>query len=164
MFAVYCDSLIDPWKLPNILGQKFPGVESFSATVKFRFVPKKEGDRFGFIVLGTDYAAITIVSKSDGNYITMTKCVNADKHQLPSDSLVAKVIGGEFYFRIKVENGPEYSFQYSTDGMTYVPVPGTFIAKPGKWVSAKIGMYCSGRVWTNDSGYAEIDQFELERF
>jgi beta-xylosidase len=165
MFAVYQpDTLINPWNLPNILGQKFPGTETFAATIQFRFFPKKEGDRFGFVVLGTDYAALSIVRKSDGLYLVLTKCTNADKQQLPVDSVITKVTGDQFSFRLEVGKGGACVFRYSAGGKQVETIPGIFIAKPGKWVSAKIGMYCSSIVWTNDSGYAEVDKFELGRF
>ena len=56
MFSVYQpDSIKSVWSYPNILAQKFPA-EEFSVTVKVSFKPKFENERFGLVILGTDYA------------------------------------------------------------------------------------------------------------
>ncbi|MEY3620918.1 MAG: hypothetical protein RLZZ391_1284, partial [Bacteroidota bacterium] len=31
-----------------------------------------------------------------------------------------------------------------------------FVAKPGKWVGAKMGIFCSGERITNDAGFVEM--------
>jgi len=38
-----------------------------------------------------------------------------------------------------------------------------FIAKPGKWVGAKTGMFMSRKNITNDAGYTDVDWYRVEK-
>ncbi|MBS1661021.1 MAG: hypothetical protein JST68_08225 [Bacteroidetes bacterium] len=35
-------------------------------------------------------------------------------------------------------------------------------AEPGKWIGAKVGLFCTRSSPTNDSGHAEVDWFRIE--
>jgi beta-xylosidase len=163
MFAVHQpDSAKGLWDLPNILGQKIQGDKSYHCTIKFNFFPKTEGERFGLVVLGLDYAALSVVKKADGNYIVLTHCRNADKKGSPIDSVIKKIDANEIRFRIDFEDGECDLFQYAIGNKQAEDIPFVLKMKPGKWVGAKIGMYYTRSALTNDGGYADIDWFRLE--
>jgi beta-xylosidase len=164
MFAVHQpDSMKGLWDLPNILAQKIQGDESYHYTIKFNFFPKTDGERFGLVVFGLDYAALSVVKKIDGNYIVFTHCRNADKKGSPVDSVIKKIDGNEIRFRIHFEEGGQCDlFQYTIGTKQAEDIPFVLKMKPGKWVGAKIGMYYTRSVITNDGGYADIDWFRLE--
>ena len=46
--------------------------------------------------------------------------------------------------------------------VTYKVVGEKLIAKPGRWGGAKVGLFCTRTVKTNDSGFADIDWFRIE--
>lgn len=149
---------------PNILTQKFPA-DSFSATVKTSFHPstKINNEKFGFIVLGTDYACISIVKSNIGNFIEYSVCTNADNNKANEKQIHhIAATSPEVYFKITVGQNATCNFSYSFNGIDFINIPETFIAKPGKWVGAKLGFFCSRKEKTNDSGWADIDWFRVE--
>ncbi len=162
MFSVYQpDSIRSVWNYPNILGQKFPA-EEFTATVKISFKPKFENERFALIIFGTDYAALSVIKKNDGVYIVQSENINADKNKNEIEISSLPVTGNEFYLKVKVSNGSVCEFSYQSEKGSG-NLSKTFTAKPGRWVGAKIGLFCTRTNITNDAGFADIDWFRIEK-
>jgi beta-xylosidase len=164
MFSVYqVDSIKNSFYLPNILGQKFPA-ENFMATTKFSLKLKQVGDKFGLIVVGLDEANISIIKKEDGNYISFATCENADKGSTEKNIDIEKLSDAkDFYLRVKVLDKALCEFSFSTDGKTFKLVEKKFIAKPGKWVGARVGLFSTSNKKINDNGYADVDWFRIEK-
>lgn len=163
-FRMFCvrppDSLTNYWMLGNMLTQKIPA-ESCNATVKLQFNPNNINDRFGLTIFGLDYAFISVVKKEDGNYLTYNTCMAADKNSTEQEKHRIKWTGKEVYLKVSVSPGAVCSFSYSADGKSFEKIPGTFTAKPGKWVGAKFGLFATSTVKTNDAGYADVDWFRV---
>ncbi|MGB3005049.1 MAG: glycoside hydrolase, partial [Chitinophagaceae bacterium] len=161
MFSVLkTDSASTAWNYPYILGQKFPADE-FTATAKISFQPKWEGERFGMIVLGMDYAYLSIVKKQDGHYLSFVFCKEADKGTKETVQDGEKLNSKDIYLRVKVSKGAICNFSYSEDGNSYKTIGTPLQAKPGRWVGAKLGLFFSRFNKTNDAGFADIDWFRL---
>ena len=141
--------------------QKFPADE-FMATTKLTFKPRLDGERAGLIIHGADYAFISLVKKADGNYISYSICKEADKGKSPTVQDGEKVNSTYIYFRVKVGKGGVCEFSYSEDGKNYKLLGDKLTAKPGRWVGAKVGLFCTRTTKTNDSGFADIDWFHIE--
>ncbi|HEX6848524.1 MAG TPA: glycoside hydrolase 43 family protein [Chitinophagaceae bacterium] len=162
MFSVYQpDSNNNLWNLPNILGQKFPA-EEFKVTVKVSFKPKFENERFGLIVLGTDYAVLSLIKKKDSIYLVQSENLNADKNKVEKPISAIPVGSNEVFLKLKVSKGGVCDFSYET-GKAQGHLLKTFTAKPGRWVGAKIGMFCTRTNVTNDAGYADLDWVRIEK-
>jgi beta-xylosidase len=156
------DSFRNYWDVPNILYQKFPA-ETFTATAKFQFKPRLDYERFGMIVIGMNYAYISLLKKPDGIYVTYNVCTEADKGRPEKEQVIAKMpVSDAAYFRIEVKPGGICQFAYSSNGTDFTGIPGSFIATVGKWIGARIGMFCTRFVKTNDSGFADVDWFRVE--
>lgn len=156
------DSANNLWQLPNLLLQKLPA-EKFTATTKFLFTPKTIGERFGLVMMGSSYAYLSLVNKMDGLYLSYAACTNADKGKAAEERLLTLVQSGNLYFRVAVDTGAVCSFSYSTDGKNFTLVEEKFVAKPGRWIGAKIGFFCRRLLKTNDGGFADIDWFRIEK-
>jgi beta-xylosidase len=156
------DSFKNYWEVPNLLMQKFPADE-FMVTTKLSFKPRLEGERAGLIIFGADYAYISIVKKASGNYISFSACRNADKGQSETVQDGEKTSSGDIYFRVKITIGAVCEFSYSEDGNNFKKLGDKLVAKPGRWVGAKVGLFCTRTVKTNDSGFADVDWFRIER-
>jgi len=157
------DSAKNLWETPNVLLQKFPA-EEFMATVKMTFNPNKnlEDEKAGLTIMGMSYANIALESKSDGNYLVYTDCKDADKGNTETERIISNVINDQIYLRVSVESGGKCHFSYSLDGSSYINIIREFNAVPGKWIGAKVGIFCTRKSQTNDSGYADFDWFRLE--
>jgi beta-xylosidase len=162
MYSVYTpDSSKNAWDYPFILGQKFPA-EEFIATIKLHFNPRLENERFGLVIFGSDYAGLILQKKKDGVYLIYTECIGADKGHSETEKSSNKVKDGDMYLQIKVNKGAKALFNFSADGKNFQPVGGPFSAQPGRWVGAKLGLFFSRMVFTNDAGYTDLDWFRVE--
>lgn len=162
MFTVYQpDSINTIWNLPNILAQKLPA-EEFAAKLKVTFNPKFKNERFGLCMFGADYAYISIEKKDDGLYIVCKENLKADKNNKEEEAAVFPVKGNLFYLQLVVEKGGVCHFRFSDNEERITTVARSFTAKPGRWVGAKIGMFCLRNNITNDAGYADVDWIRIE--
>ncbi|MGG9972183.1 glycoside hydrolase family 43 protein [Ferruginibacter sp. SUN002] len=160
------DSMKNYWFLPNVLLQKFPA-EIFTATTKFSFHPKIDGEQFGFGVMGLDYTFLTLTKVSDSIYLSYSTCRSADKGARDVPHVIESMQSNNIYFKIdvvrKITGGASYRLYYSTDGAVFKQIPDIFTAEPGKWIGAKIGYFCTRDKKTNDAGYADIDWFRITK-
>jgi len=163
MFSVLDSNTIkDVWNYPNIIAQKFPA-ETFTTTTKVDFQPRHIDERFGFIVLGTDLAYLSLVKKEDGLYLEHITRLNAEKNLIETILESHKISSSQMYLQLKVTQGGICTFAYSEDGITYKNMKTPFTAKPGKWVGAKTGMFMSRKNITNDAGITNVDWYRVEK-
>ncbi len=163
MFSVYQpDSVKGLWHTASILGQKFPADE-FTATVKLDFKPRHDKEQFGLVILGADYAFVELQKKSDGVYLSYTECLQADKGKPENETVLKKITAQTIYLRVKVSAGAVCRFAYSENGNDFTAIEKTVTAKPGRWVGAKIGLFCLRSNSTNDAGFADVDWIRFEK-
>lgn len=159
------DSAKNLWDVPNLLLQKFPA-EKFTITTKLTFSPntKLENEKSGLIIAGLSYASLAIKSKKDGLYLVYTVCKSADKGKAEDEKTVIKLTSNDIYLCVSVAEGAKCQFSYSTNGTSFTPIDDIFQAEPGKWIGAKVGLFCVREQQTNDSGCADFDFFRVEKF
>jgi beta-xylosidase len=149
------------WNMPNLLLQKFPA-PFFTVTTKTTFEPRNDDERAGVIVMGTDYAYISVKKRPDGLYVSQTICKDADQQSVEKESAGTKLIGSTFYLRVRVEENAVCNFAYSTDGRTFIPIGESFKARQGRWIGAKVGIFAVGNGSVSEMGYADFDWFRVE--
>ena len=149
------------WDVPNLLLQKFPA-EEFSATTKVTLNPRFEGEKFGLIVMGLDYAYLSVVNKQNKLFISQTICKDADKGTKETESENLELTSKTFYLRVKVEKEAMCKFSFSTDGKNFTSVGNAFKAREGKWIGAKVGLFFIRNGKFNDAGSADVDWFRVE--
>jgi len=150
------------WDVPNILLQKFPA-EEFSAVTKLSFNPSTVNEKTGLIIMGLSYAYVSLINKEDGIYIDYVVCTRADKDTVEHDVILTKVNSLTVYLKVNVAKGAVCRFSYSEDGEAFQPITMPFNAKPGKWIGAKVGLFCTAKAQTNGNGYVDIDWFRIEK-
>lgn len=150
------------WDIPNLLLQKIPAPE-FTATTKLSFYPdaRQQDEKTGLIVMGQSYAALQLVHNKDGIALVYTKDMKAEKGEEPSDRVLTQLKQDSIYLRVVVTKGVVCCFSYSLDGKVFSPVDDIFTAMPGKWIGAKIGIFCTKDKGSNDAGYADFDWFRI---
>jgi beta-xylosidase len=156
------DTVKNLWDAPNILLQKTPADE-FMATTKMTFKPNvKLDERAGLVMMGFSYAGLTLHYKKDGIYLTYIDCKDAVKGNKEKEETISKVNSPTIYFRVKVTAGTKCRFSYSLDGNTFTDAGAEFQAEVGRWIGAKMGIFCTRTTQINDSGFADFDWFRVE--
>jgi len=151
------------WDLSSLLLQKFPS-NNFTATVKLTFSPSQAitGERTGLVIMGMDYGLLSLENTDQGFVLSQNECINADKGSKESVNSSVTLREATLYLRVKVTPDAKCLFSYSRDGKVYSPLGKTFQAREGKWIGAKVGVFCSRPVSNNDGGRSIIDSFIVE--
>lgn len=150
------------WDVPNLLLQKFPS-DKFTSTVKFSFKPDERfvGERAGLLVMGMDYAMLSIEKTKEGFTISQDECIGADKGKTEVKNETISARQSDVFFRVNVGTEAMCSFSYSLDGKKFIKIGKSFKAREGKWIGAKMGVFCSRPISNNDGGRMEIDWFRV---
>lgn len=151
------------WDVPNLLLQKFPS-DKFTSTVKFSFKPDERfvGERAGLLVMGMDYAMLSIEKTKEGFTISQDECIGADKGKTEVKNETISARQSDVLFRVNVGTEAMCSFSYSLDGKKFIKIGKPFKAREGKWIGAKMGVFCSRPISNNDGGRMEIDWFRID--
>jgi beta-xylosidase len=151
----------NPWYAPNLLLQKFPA-PTFSATTFLTFNPQNTVEKAGLIIMGESYSFIAI-SKSGNKYVLAQYL--GDNNICGGSARVVKQVmidSNNVYLRVAISQNASCSFFYSIDGKGFLPLGSDFTAKQGKWIGAKIGVFCINPSVERSNGYADFDWFRTE--
>ncbi|MEZ4829894.1 MAG: glycoside hydrolase 43 family protein [Bacteroidia bacterium] len=150
------------WDAPNLLLQKMPA-ETFTVTTKLTFYPHYDGEKTGLVVMGRDYSYIGLVQEEGKLFLILAECLRADAGAPEILSQKIPLSGQEIFLRVNVAAKGICRFSYSTDGKKYIEAGAPFQAKEGKWIGAKVGIFCLRPKHENDGGYADYDWFRIEK-
>jgi beta-xylosidase len=150
--------------VPNILTQKFPA-ENFKATAKMRLVANEKDlkEKAGFIVVGEDYSQLYLAGTIGQYALFHGVCTKGLSGKTEDITTVTAIDSNFIYLQIRVIDGVNCNWYYSLDNKDYRKVGETFKAKPGKWIGATLGLYATREQTINDSGFAEVDWFRIEK-
>lgn len=135
------------WTVPNLLLQKLPA-RQFTVTTLVDASHLLEGERTGLVIMGREYSYLAVANR---NLIRVT----ADKEQI-----VAKLKTKSVYFRVSVAESI-CVFSYSTDGKRFEQAGDVFVAKPGMWIGAKVGLFSLSPAGATKRGYADYGWFRF---
>ncbi|HEV8168097.1 MAG TPA: glycoside hydrolase, partial [Pyrinomonadaceae bacterium] len=144
------------WAVPNLLLQKLPARE-FTVTTLIDASGLREGERSGLLMMGRDYSYLAVVRSANGLRVVRVTCLDAPKNSSEKELGAAELKTSRVVLRLDVNEKAECRFSYSIDGKRFDPLGGTFIAQPGMWIGAKVGLFAEG---TN--GYADFDWFRMK--
>ena len=153
------------WMVPNLLLQKFPA-PNFTASTKISLYPEetKSGKTAGLIIMGTDYATLSISHDNNGYFIKQTQAIGAIKGA--DENIISKkrLKSNSAYFKVEV-SAPDAKcqFSYSEDGSTFNKIGKPFKAQPGKWIGAKVGIFNVSTQEAKRGGYADVDYFKITK-
>jgi hypothetical protein len=111
--------------------------------------------------MGRDYAYLAIERTNGQLQLVQTTCVGAEqgaKEQVTATQAISEMT---VYLRVDVKAGGVCQFAYSTDGTRFQSIGNPFQAKEGKWIGAKVGLFCQRSAHVNDGGYANYDWFRI---
>nr|WP_321376216.1 glycoside hydrolase 43 family protein [uncultured Bacteroides sp.] len=153
------------WDVPNLLLQKTPSNE-FSAVMKLRFAPSPKyfGERTGLLVMGLDYALLSLENTKEGLILSQNECKKADKGTIEAVNESVTLKDNTIYLKVTFNKEAKCDFSYSLDGKKFQKLGKQFQAREGKWIGAKVGTFCTRpAIVINDGGWAEVDWFRIEK-
>lgn len=148
------------WQAPHLLLQKLPAPQ-FTATTRISLEADKPGVAAGLIVMGTDYAYITL-RRNEGAYV-LQQVRALDARSGAAEEVVGEVELGErqeVLLRAEVAEGAMVRFYYSVDGAEFVGLGEPFQAVQGRWIGAKIGLFALRE--PGAAGHVDVDFFHVE--
>jgi len=151
------------WDVSNLLLQKTPA-PSFTVKTKlaFRPTPKYSGERTGLLVMGLDYGALVIENTPDGLVLSQVECKNADRGNRETVLESVKLKDSVIYLSVTFNSRAQCKFGYSFDNANYTSFGSVFQAREGKWIGAKVGVFCTRpAIVTNDGGWVDVDWFNI---
>ena len=114
--------------------------------------------------MGNDYAYLSISKNEKGFYVSLVNCKDALLNKVEELMASQLIKDSVVYLRVTVSApDAQCSFSYSEDGLNYKSIGEKFIAKPDKWIGAKVGLFCTGAPGIRNGGYADIDWFRITK-
>lgn len=157
------------WDVQNLLLQKFPAPD-FTATAKVRFAPSEKyiGERAGLVVMGLDYAILVMENTEKGIRLTQRSCTEAKKGtaEVTNSMEISVDRNEEIWLRVEIVNKKgqaRCNFSYSKNGERFRSLGDTFVAQPGQWIGAKVGMFVTRNVVSNDGGWIDVENFTISK-
>jgi rhamnogalacturonyl hydrolase YesR/beta-xylosidase/lysophospholipase L1-like esterase len=142
------------WSATNLLLQKLPA-PSFNATTRVDASGLQVGERAGLVVMGADYSALIVERTQHGFAIHRVVARDADKGSMESD-LGSVEVSGPTELRVSIAPEAVCRFSYRGDDGAFHMLGGAFVARPGRWIGAKVGIFAEGK-----SGHADFS-FHIE--
>jgi beta-xylosidase len=151
----------DAWYAPNLLLQKFPA-PLFKGITCLTFNPGSINEKAGLIIMGEAYSYICITKIENG--LSISQQTGDADHCDGSPKDIDNVMTDKnlVYLKVSVDQEAKCSFYYSFDGKKYISIGDVFTAKKGKWIGAKIGIFCINPNVEKDNGYADFNWFRIE--
>lgn len=158
--------------IPNMLLQKIPS-GGCTVKAKVRVVAKDELSRAGLIVMGLDYSALMLQVQNGKFMLFNTTCKNALNGQ-PEDTDILQSFAPDkeyntgstnsteisLYLQVRIDKEGKCRFGYSKDGKKYRELNGTFQAREGRWIGAKMGLVAM-TTSTKSRSWIDCDWFEV---
>lgn len=135
---------------PNLLLQKFPAA-TFVMETTLELPPGHPTLHAGLIVMGMEYAALDVLRDVEGYLVRLRASSEGGECLVvtgPSVTLQVQVgAGGICRFGVVREQGEFYQIGQA------------FTARPGKWIGAKVGLFCISTDMFQLAGHADFECF-----
>lgn len=153
------------WMVPNLLLQKFPA-PNFSASTKIKLIPEeaKSGKTAGLIIMGMDYATLSISHDEKGYFLKQTQAIKAIDGAKEVINEETRLKNNAAYFKVEI-SAPDAmcQFSFSENGKNYKKIGKPFKAQPGKWIGAKVGLFSVSTQEAKRGGYADVAYFKITK-
>ena len=145
------------WMAANLLLQKFPA-PAFMADAILDATDLRSGERAGLIVFGDDYAWIGVERQGAQRFLVIRSVERAQEGR--PETSVSSEPWSAAHATLRVTVAPGGRFQFAVvDGDEVREVGGTFQAKPGRWVGAKVGLFAAGPGDATAAGSVSFSRF-----
>jgi beta-xylosidase len=136
---------------PHLLLQKFPA-RAFAVETLLEFAPQAVGDEAGLVIAGQESAALALRRTESGLHLIFRTQQGGEE--------IASWSGGGIRLRVQVEAGGRCVFGLAGEENRGGGERRAFQASAGKWIGAKVGLYCSSQL-AGTGAYADFDYFRF---
>ena len=149
------------WQVPNLLLQKFPAPE-FTASCRLDASHLQEGQQAGLVVMGLDYSYLCLERTASGLQIVRRTCRDAEGGS--AEQVEATLDSGDvpIEFQVQVSQGGMCRFAYRHGSDAWQEIGKAFKAREGKWIGAKVGLFCLAESQAQADGSADFDYLRFE--
>jgi hypothetical protein len=109
-------------------------------------------------LIGSDYASLVVRRDHAGLKVSLLECRGADRGGRESEVGSEKITARDIYLRVSVSPGANCVFGYGSNGTEFRSLGGSFVAKPGRWVGAKVGLFSES---ATGKGSADFEFFRV---
>jgi hypothetical protein len=155
------DQAVNLWPVPNLVLQKLPAPQ-FTVTTKLDVGALAVGEKAGLLMMGMDYSFLAVERTASGRRLVTVSCKNANDGGQEVAEGQAGFAGQTVYLRVDVGRGAVCRFSFSRQGKQFIPVGGPFVARPGRWIGAKVGLFCLAKGGAQPSGHVDVDWFRFQ--
>jgi hypothetical protein len=113
-------------------------------------------------MMGMDYAYLAVEKMTSGYRVIMTSCGNANSAGKEVEEASVAYANSSILLRVQVAPGAICHFSYSRDGKQFTALGESFIARAGRWIGAKVGLFCLAPAGAQTQGYADFDWFRFD--
>jgi beta-xylosidase len=140
-------------KAGNLLLQKFPA-RSFAVETQLEISPDSPDLFAGIMVMGLEYAALDAQRTNEGYWLRL---------RMTSETRGEYFVAGaeSVRLRIEVREGGVCAFGIADDKEGFYQIGPVFHARPGRWIGAKVGIYCLTPEVFGARGHADFDYFRV---
>ena len=112
--------------------------------------------------MGQTYSYIAITNSGKG--YTISQCIGTNENcgGTPKEIKSVTVDKSTVYFKVNVDQNALCTFSYSLDCKNFMPLGKEFQANKGKWIGAKIGIFCTNPNVEKRTSYCDFDWFRIE--
>ncbi len=146
---------------PNMLLQKWPA-PAFLVTAALDFSGAEEAESAGLVIFGQDYAWLGLRKTATGLRLVLNVAKDAKNGAPQLESAGREIQGAIAFLRVTVAAGGRCRFSVSADNVRFVPVGDEFVARPGVWVGAKVGIFAVAQPGSAQAGHADWAWFRVE--
>lgn len=111
-------------------------------------------------MMGRNYSYLAVEKTSAGVRIVRVICRDAPKGAAEKE-VVVELKSQLVYLRVSVFGEAICNFSFSTDGRRFQSVGDIFVAEPGMWIGAKLGLFALAPAGATTQGYADYNWFRF---
>lgn len=149
------------WGAPHLLTQKLPA-PAFTVTTRVTPDAHAVGETFGLVVFGLDYAYVALRRTAAGYAVVQARATNADRGGTESGAPEVSVAPAPVTLRATVGDSARVQFAFSLDGVRFTDIGAPFLARQGRWVGAKVGLFAlAPDSAAAPCGHVDVDHFRV---
>lgn len=137
---------------PNVLAQKFPA-PTFAAEVTLDLPPGHSRLHAGLAVMGMEHAALDVFRDLEGYLVRLRTNSEGGECLVVPEPVVT--------LRVQVGEGGLCRFGVVREKDGFYQIGPAFMARPGKWIGAKVGLFCISNDVFDLTGFADFENFRV---